>query len=541
MVAQSAYNKLKPVQGAFIDPEELKSMIFELSNRVLGVPARQGSAHGRKYNPQDEADAIRSVADYRCHHYDTVYTLWDHYKEFDDILIVTHSQKGAGSDLYETEPENYKKHGLRTWVTPEIEAHLLKWMRRQDREHHWLSSGLVCCELYKKYDVVVSTRAMLKYLNSLGWQWSSTVTSKATRAERNLKEDPTVRFRAMQFILQKSIAFMLVCLGTHIRIGLDESYYHVNDSSGMSMQENSELPKDNDGKIIYPKDLKGAGKFCLLFAIAHSGPGFEASPLVVLDDKEGWKARYLEMAGKEWEEGLPRMYAMPAEKWDGKDAAVADDEYNSLWMFHTGTGLATKGKGKDKKVDEHVSKIIEGKNWLPWMERKVMATFHKKYPGKNVIAQKDNVGYSLKLKEGDLRPKEMNRTQLIAVIRNNCFPTMTRGAAAQGTLLLANKAAVFGLRVRRKKGKTSYIDDRSPNGQTPKEWKTYEEIGKTLAKGGPDKTELRAFLCYYCAEYLPGTVDYKLQTIVGQYGLILLTPPHMSYKYNRAKNTSGPK
>jgi hypothetical protein len=128
-------------------------MIFELSNRVLGVPARQGSAHGRKYNPQDEADAIRSVADYRCHHYDTVYTLWDHYKEFDDILIVTHSQKGAGSDLYETEPENYKKHGLRTWVTPEIEAHLLKWMRRQDRERHWLSSGLVCCELYKKYDV----------------------------------------------------------------------------------------------------------------------------------------------------------------------------------------------------------------------------------------------------------------------------------------------------------------------------------------------------------------------------------------------------
>ena len=60
------------------------------------------------------------------------------------------------------------------------------------------------------------------------------------------------------------------------------------------------------------------------------------------------------------------------------------------------------------------------------------------------------------------------------------------------------------------------------------------QVGVDVIHGGPHAKELRAFLCFYCAEHVPSSVDFELQTMLGPRGLILLTPPHLLYKYNRA-------
>ena len=67
-VAQHGHDQYKPLQGAHISPPEVKSIVFELCKRILGTP-HWSVYHGRSYPAQEEALAVREVADRRGHWY----------------------------------------------------------------------------------------------------------------------------------------------------------------------------------------------------------------------------------------------------------------------------------------------------------------------------------------------------------------------------------------------------------------------------------------------------------------------------------------
>jgi hypothetical protein len=457
-------------------------------NRINGIP--EALHRGKDYGCVTPAQAIQYVADLTSHHKWTVAKLF------------------------------HAKHGQCLWASPDIDASLVEFMRAQSKKGFWLSAGMCCCHVYNHFkdghgeSLTVGTRNMRRHVRRLGWEWSDVAqpTKDDKSAKKKLKEDPFVRRRAAQFICQKSVSLHLQELG-YVIIKLDESYYLVTDVVKKALQEGGKAQKKEDGTECKPPGAKSKGRFCMMMAIT------DEEPLAVRDVRPGWRERYEAVQGRKWAYGDEKLWCMPDDAWSPtpEQGPVQDDTGNCMYMFHTGVG---------KPKNAHVSRFIEAKNWFPWFKNKVMAVFNTKHSGSIVIVQKDNVGYSLTLDEKAVRPADFNRAQCVEFILTHCFPRAKRSADDAPML---HREGIRGLSIRRTDKGERVSEDR-----TGQEWSTTAQVKKTLRAGGPDIKEMREFIKYFMYKYRPECVNKELYNLIGKGGLLLLTPEHLSYLFNKA-------
>ena len=88
---------------------------------------------------------------------------------------------------------------------------------------------------------------------------------------------------------------------------------------------------------------------------------------------------------------------------------------------------------------------------------------------------------------------------------------------------------IRGLSIRRTEKGERVSEDR-----TGQEWSTIDQVKKTLRAGGPDIKEMREFIKYFMYKYRPECVNKEIQKLMGEGGLLLLTPEHLSYLFNKA-------
>jgi len=233
-----------------------------------------------------------------------------------------------------------------------------------------------CCEGTNGKDVVF-TRKCVRYAlrNYLGWHWGKI-------KPRKTKGDLDRRDVIAAYLRDFGRALKLEREGHAVLVYTDESYLHQNHCPG-----NSWISKDKDGNIVDRVTSKGR-RLIMLHAITKDGP------LVTMDDQPdgGYPIETLQWKASE----RARVETDTPHPIDGEDGKALTAEL--LWVaqshsgdYHDNVRMLMHINSASCTIPDSFSLQMNSDMYLRWVKNRLLPTFEKLYPGKQMILIQDNV------------------------------------------------------------------------------------------------------------------------------------------------------
>ena len=403
------------------------------------------------------------VLDWTWSHFDMIFSramkqkqqhirsLRTHYAEHQEVLVFG-EEKGEDS-LRGKASKNYKESRI---LTDQQCQWIIKYVDDEHAEGRSVNNTNLRSALFTEFDLELSRQTTANYLKLLGLSWK-----KAKGRSRKFGDYRSDAIRSYLIGLSKYKKD-----DNCVFVYTDESYVHSSHCAG-----NSYL---GDGKVLNKSNSKGR-RLIILHAITKDGPLCERVDGYPIDDLI-------------WKGDTPH----PVDRDDGLLTAEC------LWLANSNSG------------DYHDNMCSD--MFLQWVERKLIPTFERLYPNKQMVLVADNAPYHHKRVVGSLG--SLSKKELVDLCVKYEFEYLD--------LPLNDRRYQF-----YEDDDVEGVVDVGAAYRVDFEEETFLKSARASNPFIPTKRELQLSMVEYMKDHLPHLLECKVEKIMKERGHhILWTPPY---------------